>query len=79
MPRSETLRESFKSELKARSDAFGAAKATMETIYSKCLSEEAIKGDPKLQGEIDSGVRACDAALTSYNGTMRSIKMAVES
>lgn len=78
-PRSDTLRNGFKGELDARAKSFNDAKGSLEQLYASCLSEESIKKDPSLQGKIDSAIRACDAAVTAFNGTIRSIKSATES
>ena len=78
-PRSDTLRDGFKGELDARAKSFKDAKGRLEQLYASCLSEESMKKDPSLQGKVDSAVRACDAAVTAFNGTIRSIKGAMES
>ena len=73
------MRAGFKGELDARSKSFNDAKGTLEQLYASCLSEDSIKKDPSLQGRIDGAIRACDAAVTAFSGTIRSIKTAMES
>lgn len=73
------MRNGFKGELEARSKSLGDAKMKLEELYATCLDEDAVKKNPELQGKIDAAVRACDAAVTSYAGTLRSVKTSMES
>ena len=73
------MRNGFKGELDSRSKSLGDAKMKLEALYATCLDENAVKNNPDLQGKIDVAVRACDAAVTSYAGTLRSVKTAMES
>ena len=73
------MRNGFKGELTARSNSLGDAKMKLEELYSTCLDENAVKNNPELQVTIDAAVRSCVAAITSYAGTLRSVKTAMES
>ena len=70
------LKEGFTKELDARKATIDAAKAELETLYAQRLDD--LTGNPQLGNKVDASLRACDAALTSYGGTMKSIKLAIE-
>ena len=77
-PRSTTLKTGFSQELQSRADAFAAVKTSLETLYSKKLGEEDLKANPGLLEEVQSALRNCDSAMTSYAGTLRSVKAAID-
>ena len=80
-PRSTTLLNGFKSELTARKDAISNAKTALESTYAKTLgkSEKQIQEDPGLVSEITTNIATIESAFNSFNGTVKTIKMSIES
>eukprot|EP00435_Cladocopium_sp_Y103_P019719 s3370_g4.t1 len=76
--RSDTLKNGFVAELEARSNSIQKVKSDMEELYGKQISEEDLKNDPSKRTAVDNLLNACDAVMTSYTGTLRGIKLAVE-
>ena len=74
--RPKVLKDGFTKELEARKTTLDASKAELETLYAQRLDD--LEGKPELSNKVDSAIRSCDAALTSYAGTMKSIKLAIE-
>ena len=75
--RSDTLKNSFTRELEARKTNLSDSKAALEALYAQKLDDTATR--PDLVEQVNTALRTCEAAMTSYNGTVRSIKLAVES
>lgn len=70
----------FKSELSARREAITAAKAALEGSYAKTLgkSDKQIQDDQLLYDTLTHNLANVEAAFTSFNGTIKSIKLAIE-
>lgn len=70
----------FKSELGARKDAINKAKVALEGCYAQTLgkSDEVIQADKDLLQTITSQLVNVETAFTSFNGTIKSIKMAID-
>lgn len=77
--RSATLQQGFSQELSARSSDLSECKRELELLYAEKLGPDDLKKRPDLTTKVDLTLRKCDAALTSFAGTMKSIKQAVES
>ena len=77
-PRSDTLKNGFVTELEARSNAIQKLKGDMEGIYAKQISEDDLKNDPSKKVAVENVLNSCEAVMTSLNGTLRGIKLAVE-
>lgn len=77
-PRSDTLKNGFVAELEARSSAIQKVKEEMEALYATQIGEDDLKNDPSKKVAVENTLTTCDAVLTSYNGTLRGIKLAVE-
>lgn len=71
-----SLKDGFSSELDARKETLAKAKHELEKIYAEQLGD--VEKNPELKARMDAAIRGCDAALTSYNGTLKSIKLAIE-
>ena len=74
--RSETLKTGFAKELQARQTALADCKSSLETLYSEKLDDSKC---PNLIQKLHAALRTCEAAMTSYNGTLKSVKTAIES
>ena len=72
------MKDGFKNELVARKETIDKVKAEMETLYASRLDDENLKLKPDLKTQVDAALRNVEAAVTSYNGTLRSIKLATE-
>lgn len=79
--RSATLLNGFKSELTARKEAISNAKTSLETSYAKTLgkTEQQIQEDQGFVNEITNNIAAIESAFNSFNGTIKTIKMSIES
>ena len=79
--RSPTLLDGFKNELAARKNAITTAKLALESTYAKTLgkTEKAIQEDGDLVNEINGQIAQIEAAFNSFNGTIKSIKTAIDS
>ena len=75
--RAKSLKDGFAAELESRKVTLANCKNELETLYAQRLDE--LSGKPDLAAKVDSAIRGCDAAVTSYAGTMKSIKLAIES
>lgn len=71
-----SLKDGFAAELESRKVTLANCKNELETLYAQRLDE--LSGKPDLAAKVDSAIRGCDAAVTSYAGTMKSIKLAIE-
>lgn len=78
--RSESLKVAFEAELLARKDEVSAGKTKLEVAYSKTLGKtvEGVSQDVALMEEISQALGMASAAFTSMNGTVKSIKAAIE-
>jgi prefoldin subunit 5 len=67
-------------ELDARKTTLENAKSNLETIYAKTLgkSEKEIAENQALMEELQTNMAAVDASFTSFNGTVKSIKQAID-
>ena len=74
--RSETLKTGLAKELQARQTALADCKSSLETLYSEKLDDSKC---PNLIQKLHAALRTCEAAMTSYNGTLKSVKTAIES
>ena len=79
LARSKTLLDGFSTELDARKTAITNAKGELECIYAQTLGkpEKDVIGNKELYEKIVLQLANVDAAFTSLNGTLKSIKMAV--
>ncbi|CAL1168542.1 unnamed protein product, partial [Cladocopium goreaui] len=77
---SATLLTGFKTELDARKTAICAAKTSLESCYAQTLgkTDETIHADQKLLETINTNLANCESAFTSFNGTIKSIKLAID-
>ena len=71
----------FKSELTARKEAMDTAKTQLEGVYAKTLgkTEKEIQETTELHTEITRALAKMEAAFNSFNGTIKSIKLAIDS
>ena len=72
------MKKGFAAELDARAKAFNKVKSELENLFAQQISEEDLKKDPTKIASIDNVLRSCEEACTSYHGTLRGIKLAVE-
>lgn len=77
---SRTLLDGFQSELTSRKNAILEAKSSLETVYAQTLgkSEQDLLKNQTLTQEIAKHIASVDAAFTCFNGTIKSIKMAID-
>ena len=67
-------------ELSARRTSLTTSKTDLETLYSQTMGDDTeLKKKVDLVERINKAVLAWDASSTSLSGTIRSIKLAVES
>jgi hypothetical protein len=73
------LLEGFATELDARKSSITNAKGELECIYAQTLGkpEKDVIGNPELYEKITTQLANVDAAFTSLNGTLKSIKTAI--
>ena len=73
--------DGFKCELGARKTAISNAKLALESTYAKTMgkNEKAIQEDGDLVNEINGHLAQIEAAFNSFNGTIKSIKTAIDS
>ena len=73
--------DGFKSELAARKNAIANAKLALESTYAKTLgkTDKALQEDVDLLNEINGHIAQIEAAFNSFNGTIKSIKTAIDS
>ena len=69
----------FKAELGARKDAIAVAKTALEGSYAKTLgkTDKEIQDDQDLFETLTKNLAGVEAAFTSLNGTIKSIKLAI--
>lgn len=81
MSRSANLLNGFKHELAGRKDAIVNAKTALENCYAKTLGkqEKDILADADLIQEVNTQLATVESAFTSFNGTLKSIRMAIDS
>ena len=72
------MKKAFAAELDARGQTFNKVKAELENLFSQQISEDDLKKDPSKNIMVENVLRSCEAACTSYHGTLRGIKLAVE-
>ena len=70
------MKTGFTQELTARNSALAAAKSELESLYGENLED--LKDRPEISARVEAALRACEAAVTSYTGTLRSIKLSIE-
>ena len=71
------MKDGFTNELKARQSSLASTKGELESLYAEQLDD--LKDRPDVSKRCDDTLRKCEAAITSYNGTFRSIKLAIVS
>jgi len=81
LSRSANLLNGFKSELAGRKDAIVNAKMALENCYAKTLGkqEKDILADADLMMEVNTQIATIESAFTSFNGTVKSIRTAIDS
>lgn len=73
------MRTGFNSELAARRDALMASKQDLESLYGETMgSDEVVRAKTELVQRISKSLLSADATFTSLNGTIKSIKTAVD-
>ena len=70
------MKDGFTNELKARQSSLASVKGELESLYAERLDD--LKDRPDVSKRCDDSLRKCEAVVTSYTGTMRSIKLAIE-
>ena len=72
--------QGFAAELDARKKVIEEGKAALETVYADTLgkSEKDIVENTSLLEKIQKHMAGIDAAFTSFNGTLKSIKQAID-
>ena len=74
------MRNGFNGELTARRTALATSKQELESIYGETMgSDEVVRSNKDLVEKISKALLVADAAFTSLNGTIKSIKIAVDS
>ena len=74
------MRNGFNGELTARRTALTSSKQELESIYGETMgSDEVVRSKKELVEKISKALLVADAAFTSLNGTIKSIKIAVDS
>ena len=71
------MKNGFTQELNARNSSLASAKLELENLYGENLED--LKDRPEIIARVDAALRACEAAVTSYTGTLRSIKLSIDS
>ena len=78
--RSKTLIDGFMGELQNRKTSLKDVKNNLESLYGQTLGDEqALLKNTELIEKINKALLAADASFTNMNGTIKSIKTAVES
>lgn len=72
--------DGFTAELDARKASIESAKTDLETTYADTLGkdEKAVVENAELMGIIQKHMATIDAAFTSFNGTLKSIKTSID-
>ena len=70
----------FTAELDARKKVIEEGKAALETVYADTLgkAEKDIMENISLYEKIQKNMAGMDAAFTSFNGTLKSIKQSID-
>lgn len=71
------MRKGYSSELTKSKDALQNVKGHMEALYAKGDSAH-IEQDPLLKEECAASIKVAEAALNSFAGSIKAIKVAVE-
>lgn len=73
--------DGFTKELEARKADVSKAKADLEAVYAQTLGkpDKDVIAQPELLQRINNFLAAVDAAFTSLNGTIKSVKTSVDS
>ena len=70
------MKSGLKAEPDARKEQISAAQKDLETFFGKKL--DTVDKDLALKEQVDSCLRMLEAAFTSLNGTLKSVKAAIE-
>lgn len=70
--------DGYKAELRARQDMFESLKSRLEDLYMSKDTEDEISSDPVKLEQYNSIFVEMDAALVSYSGTVKAVKLAIE-
>ena len=65
-------------ELQSREKEFQDTKAELETLYMRKETEEEINGNGQLKCEFEVAIAKVEDLTTIYAGTVKSVKLAVE-
>ena len=70
------MKSGLKAELDARKEQISGSQKELEVLFGKRL--DTVDKDPALKEQVDSCLRMLEAAFTSLNGTLKSVKAAIE-
>ena len=65
-------------ELQSREREFQDTKAGLEALYMRKETEEEINGNGALKSEFEVAISKVEGLTTTYAGTVKSVKLAVE-
>lgn len=71
------MKQGYLSELKGRQEDLENSKGLLETFYMDPTSEQDLTDDKK--AEFQKSFTELDSILVSYSGTLKSVKLAIES
>ena len=69
----------YGSELQARQTEMELMKLEFEKIYMRPEDDEVIENTPELKALFDAAISRVEANMTSMAGTIKSVKLAVDS
>ena len=72
------MKKGYMAELQSREMEFQEAKAELETLYVRKEAEDEINGNAKLKQCFESAILKVEGLTTTYAGTVKSVKLAVE-
>ena len=76
--RSESMRNGYLAELDARAKEFNDAKQALEANVMLQVDDAAIEADPEMQAKFKSPVDAVDQIVPSYNSTIKTVRLAID-
>lgn len=76
--RSEDMKKGYMAELQSREKEFQDTKAGLEALYMRKETEEEINGCDELRCQFLVAIGNVDDLVTTYAGTVKSVKLAVE-
>lgn len=72
------MKRGYIAELHFREKEFQNAKSHLEDLFMKKENEEQIQQDPTLKSQYEAAISSVEKHVFDYAGTVRSVKLAVE-